>query len=198
MKQSSCARWCIFSNSAAVGPSPEYSASGRRTARVTADFPSLVFPHRPGGTINVAIDGIAALLCDKQKEQHVAAGKCRNKRLLGINGRSDRQRQWNDVRGRGCRHRDTFVELPRVGTAVPVGGEIGVTALPTNRCSMFAHEAYASRAPFVAGRSGVTSITLPSPCTQPVTKHSDRNGPIRFGGKLTTPSTCLPTNVSGL
>src|SRR3546814_1731172 len=53
-----------------------------------------------------------------------------------------------------------------------------------------------SRVPSGTGLSGTHRATRPSASWNPVTRHSETNGPICFLGKFTTPTTRRPTSSS--
>ena len=57
--------------------------------------------------------------------------------------------------------------------------------------------AHSNLVPNGTSRSGTHRATLPSVSWNPVTRHSDTNGPICFFGKLTTPTTSFPTSSAG-
>src|SRR5690606_41592495 len=72
------------------------------------------------------------------------------------------------------------------------GGHLGGPALfPLD-------DSHSKRVPSGTSLSGTHNATRPCSSWKPVTRHSDINGPICLGGKLTTPTTRRPTRSSGV
>src|SRR5690606_18337361 len=85
----------------------------------------------------------------------------------------------------------------RTGPAVPSGSNARRSTHPPHGCPGRRRSDYARRVPLGTGRS-TAARTTPSAGGKPVSRNSERNGPICLGEKLMTPTTWRPSSDSGV